>query len=60
VLLTSSETSIDIELAETAIRVGGGRELHVGEIPIEDRLGKGSAAWKKRRAELHRKIQRDT
>lgn len=59
VLLTSSETSIDLELAESALRSGGGRELHVGEIPIADRLGKGSPAWKKRRAELHRKIGRD-
>jgi hypothetical protein len=52
ILLTSSNLDICAELNRIAVEVGGGREQHIWDVPVTDRVGKGTEAWQARRAEL--------
>jgi len=52
ILYTSPDAEVCAEQERIAIAVGGDREKRVWEIPIVDRVGKGSDAWKQRRQEL--------
>lgn len=52
IVMTCSETGVDVELAVVAVRVGKGMEMHISDVPIVDRLGRGSEAWIRRRDEL--------
>ena len=56
ILLTSPNVALDMEFAQIAENVGGGKRLHIGEVPVTDRVGYGSKAWKKRREELFREL----
>jgi len=55
VVLTSHDAAVDLELDDTSRRVGDGRERSLRRIPIRDRFGKGTPAWKRRREELLKK-----
>ncbi len=49
---TSGEMAVDAELQRIAVDSGGGKERRIPEVPIVDRVGRGSAAWDRRREEL--------
>ena len=51
-LLSTTEPEVCAELSRIAAEAGGGREKRIWEVPVVDRLGKGSAAWEKYRREL--------
>ena len=51
-LFSTNEPDVCTELSRVATEAGGGREKPIWEVPIVDRLGKGSAAWEKYRVEL--------
>ena len=51
-LFSTSEAEVCTELSRVAAEAGGGQERRIWEVPIVDRLGKGSAAWEKYRQEL--------
>jgi hypothetical protein len=55
IVMTCSETGVDIELAGVALRVGGGNERPILEVPVVDRLERGSDKWNRRRQELKTK-----
>ena len=57
-LCTSNAPEICEELSRVAAEVGGGKARKVWEIPITDRLGQGSAAWRQRRVELLEKLEK--
>ncbi len=63
VVLSSREVEIDAELARMAEVAGGGKPVPVEAMPVVDRLGAGSEAWRRRRQELldlRQRQRRDT
>ncbi len=52
VVLTCRDVQVDAELEGQATRAGGGEPMHIWEVPITDRLGEGSEAWRRRRRQL--------
>jgi len=51
-LYTSADAEVCAELGRIAVEAGGGRARRVAEVPVVDRVGKGTAAWDRRRQEL--------
>ncbi len=51
-LFTSPDPEVCAELHRIAIDTGDGRERRISEIPVTDRVGKGTPAWDRRREEL--------
>ena len=51
-LYTSAEIEVDAELHRIALDAGGGQVKRIWQVPILDRLGKGTEAWEKYRTEL--------
>jgi hypothetical protein len=51
-VFTSGEMAVDAELQRIAVDSGGGKERRIGEVPIVDRVGRGSAAWERQRLAL--------
>ena len=51
-LCTSGDVEVAAEMNRIALEVGDGREKHVWEIPITDRVGEGTPAWEIRKSEL--------
>ncbi|HUT32363.1 MAG TPA: hypothetical protein VNE39_02695 [Planctomycetota bacterium] len=54
IVLSATNVELDAEFARIADAVGGGKTMHIRDVPIADRIGEGSEAWEKRRAELRR------
>jgi hypothetical protein len=52
VVFTSPDAQVDAELHRIAAEVAGGRPKRVWEMPIVDRVGKGTPAWEARRLDL--------
>jgi hypothetical protein len=52
ILFNSPELDICAELQRIAATVGEGREHHIFDVPVTDRVGKGTPAWQLRREEL--------
>jgi len=55
ILLDCPEEAVELDLASAACRSGAGDSRRIGDVPIIDRLGEGTAAWTRRRRELLRK-----
>jgi hypothetical protein len=51
-LFTSPDMNLCGEVHRTAVEAGGGRERPIGEVPVIDRVGRGTAEWERLRAEL--------
>jgi len=51
-LYTSRHDELLLEFSRIAAEVGDGHEMSIAKVPIIDTLGRGSAAWKRRRKEL--------
>jgi len=58
-IYSSASPAIDEELVRMALAAGGGTNRHIWQVPILDRLGEGSDAWRKRREELLADYRRD-
>ncbi|MBM4040230.1 MAG: hypothetical protein FJ290_17125 [Planctomycetes bacterium] len=58
IVLSANNVELDTEFARIAETVGGGKPMHIRDVPVVDRLGEGSDAWQKRRAELRRDWRR--
>ena len=54
VMLSCPEMDVDLELARNAECAGDGGPIHVGDIPIVDRVGEGTEKWEQRRREILR------
>jgi len=52
ILLTSPDADVCADLLRSAQEAGGGKPRHIEEVPVVDRVGKGTDAWRKRRHEL--------
>jgi len=59
-LYTSSDADVDAEVQRTAATAGGGDALYITDMPVADRLGRGTEAWNLRREELLRKWDRES
>jgi hypothetical protein len=51
-LATSGDADVCSELSRVAAEAGDGRERRIDQVPVVDRVGKGTPAWQVRRAEL--------
>ena len=51
-LLTSSEVEVASEMERIALAVGNGHARAIREVPVVDRIGKGTKEWNDRRKEL--------
>lgn len=54
IVLSAANVELDAEFARIAEAVGGGKPMHIRDVPVVDRIGEGTEAWNRRRAELHR------
>jgi len=59
-LHTSPDTNVDAEVQRMAATAGGGAPCRVADMPVVDRLGRGTEAWTRRREELLRKWERES
>ena len=51
-IYTSSDLFVPEELSRIALDTGGGRQRHIWEVPVVDRVGQGTPAWEARKREL--------
>lgn len=58
IVFSCRDDRVDLTLLQEAQQAGGGRVMHVWDIPVVDRLGEGSEAWRRRREELMAKLDR--
>ena len=59
-LYTSPEADVDAEVQRIAATSCGGTPCLAADLPVVDRLGRGTEAWARRREELLRKWNRES
>ena len=59
-LYTSPDADVDAEIQRMAAMAGGDAAVRVADMPVADRLGRGTEAWNRRREELLRKWHDET
>jgi len=59
-LYTSPDADVDAEVQRMAATAGGEAPRRIADMPVADRLGRGTEAWNRRREELLAKWRRES